>query len=164
MYGLGLAEAELGEFIGARPDVVVATKFGIRPTTAGRAAGLVQPPVRRVMQSFPAVKSTAKRSGTKRDAGVIGRLLYSEHDYSVPNARRALTASLRALRNTRLNYFFLHEPAGWLSGQVFRSHRVPERRSSPGHHRKLGAGRRSLSSGRQPVGSDEPRHRRSDAV
>jgi len=117
MYGLGLAEAELGEFIGARSDVVVATKFGIRPTTAGRAAGLVQPPVRRFMQSFPAVKSKTKRSGIKRDAGAIGRLLYSEHDYSVPNARRALTSSLRALRNPRLNYFFLHEPAGWLSGR-----------------------------------------------
>jgi len=117
MYGLGIAEAELGEFIGARSDVIVATKFGIRPTTAGRAAGLVQPPVRRLMQSFPAVKSKAKSSGSKRDAGTIGRLLYSEHDYSVSNARRALTSSLRALRNPRLNYFFLHEPAGWLSGR-----------------------------------------------
>lgn len=114
MYGLGLAERELAEFIGTRTDVIVATKFGIRPTMAGRAAGRIQPPVRHLMRSFPAVKSTVKRSGSKRDAGLVGRILYSDHDYSVANARRALVASLRTLGVGRINYFLLHEPARML--------------------------------------------------
>jgi D-threo-aldose 1-dehydrogenase len=111
MYGLGLAESELGHFIAARSDIIVATKFGIRPTATGRVAGLLQPPVRSFMRSFPAAKSTFKRSGSRRDAGLVGRILYSDHDYSVANARRALSASRRTLRHSRINYFLLHEPA-----------------------------------------------------
>jgi D-threo-aldose 1-dehydrogenase len=112
MYGLGLAEAELGEFIRVRNDVRVATKFGIRPTAAARLAGLAQPPIRKVLQRYPMVQNTVKKSGGRPDSGVVGRILYSHHDYSVANARRALAESLRTLRVERIDYFFLHEPAG----------------------------------------------------
>src|SRR5919199_1407023 len=43
MYGLGMAERELGRFaVGRRDDVVIATKFGIAPTRTARAIAAVQ--------------------------------------------------------------------------------------------------------------------------
>lgn len=117
MYGLGLAEAELGDFIGGHSDIQVATKFGIRPTAVGRLAGLAQPPIRRVLGAVPSMKAKVKSSGKRHGAGVVGRMLYTDHDYSVANAQRALTASLRALRVDRIKYFLLHEPASALSDE-----------------------------------------------
>jgi len=111
IYGLGIAETELAEFIGRRTDISVATKFGIRPTAIGRVAGRTQAPVRRLLHKSQGVKRTVKRSGTKR-GGIVGRVLYSSHDYSVPRARASLIASLRALRAEHIDYFLLHEPAG----------------------------------------------------
>jgi D-threo-aldose 1-dehydrogenase len=112
MYGLGRAERELAEFIKSRPDVSVATKFGINVSMAGRFAGMIQSPIRRVLASAPATMPKLKRSGAKRDAGNVGRVLYSGHDYSVANARRALLSSLEILKIDRFDYFLLHEPAG----------------------------------------------------
>ncbi|MDQ1569924.1 MAG: D-threo-aldose 1-dehydrogenase [Actinomycetota bacterium] len=114
IYGLGLAEAELAEFIGNRTDIRVATKFGMRPTTVGRLAGLAQTPVRQLLKSSQKMKAKVKSSGQGPDAGFVGRTLYSRNDYSVGAARKALSASLRALRVDRIDYFMLHEPAGAL--------------------------------------------------
>ena len=111
IYGLGIAEAELADFARSRPDIRIATKFGIRPTAIGRFAGFVQPPIRRMLQMSSAVKSRVKQSGAAPDAGAVGRILYSRRDYSVASVRRALVSSLRALRTQRIDYFLLHEPA-----------------------------------------------------
>jgi D-threo-aldose 1-dehydrogenase len=115
IYGLGIAEAELADFAQTRPDIRIATKFGIRPSVVGHLAGFVQPPIRRILQMSSAVKSKVKQSGGERDAGAVGRLLYSRHDYSVASAQRALVSSLRALRRERIDYFLLHEPVGALA-------------------------------------------------
>jgi D-threo-aldose 1-dehydrogenase len=115
IYGLGLAERELADFIGTKTDVSVATKFGIQPTKVGRLAGMVQGPVRRVLQASDN-QALDHGPGSTRARGVAERILYSGHDYSVANARRALTASLRTLRVGRIDYFLLHEPAGALRG------------------------------------------------
>jgi D-threo-aldose 1-dehydrogenase len=115
MYGLGLAEAELSAFIRTRPDIHLATKFGIRPTAVGRFAGLVQRPIRRILQSSPAMKADIKTAGSGPEAGPIGQLLYIRQSYSVENARRALLSSLRALRTERIDYYLLHEPIGALA-------------------------------------------------
>jgi D-threo-aldose 1-dehydrogenase len=112
MYGLGRAEGEVGEFLRSHPDVTVATKFGIRPTVLGAVAGLVQPPVRRVLQASASVKAKVKQSGRRGDSGVVGRLLYSPPDYSVASARRGLHDSLKALRTDHIDYFLVHEPVG----------------------------------------------------
>jgi len=112
IYGLGLAEAELGDFAHTRPDIRIATKFGIRPTAIGRFAGCVQPPIRRILHMSSAVKSKVKRSGAGPGAGAVGGALYSRQDYSVASVQRALVSSLRALRTERIDYFLLHEPAG----------------------------------------------------
>jgi D-threo-aldose 1-dehydrogenase len=113
IYGLGLAERELADFIAKRADVSVATKFGIRPTRAGRLVGVVQRPARRALQATDN-QSLDRGSGSRRVRHATERMLYVGHDFSVANARRALTASLRTLRVERIDYFFLHEPAGVL--------------------------------------------------
>src|SRR4051812_7179235 len=52
MYGLGVAEAELGRFArGRRDQLVIATKFGITPTLVARTLSVVQGPPRRVLAS-----------------------------------------------------------------------------------------------------------------
>jgi D-threo-aldose 1-dehydrogenase len=114
MYGLGVAESELGEFHRGHPDISIATKFGIRPTALGRLAGSVQAPIRRVLQRSSSVKSKVKQSGAGPADGGVGRLLYSPHDFSVASAKRGLVSSLRALRADRIDYFLVHEPAGVL--------------------------------------------------
>ncbi|OBI48173.1 aldo/keto reductase [Mycobacterium sp. E787] len=114
IYGLGLAETELADFAQTHPDIRIATKFGMRPTVIGHLAGLVQPPIRRILQTSSAVKSKVKQSGAAPEAGAVGRVLYTRRNYSVTTARRALVSSLRALRVERIDYFLLHEPAGVL--------------------------------------------------
>ena len=111
IYGLGLAERELADFIGNRTDISVATKFGLKPSTAGRLAGVVQGPIRRALQ-LSDNQSLDRGAGSERVRRVAERILYGDHDHSVASARRALTASLRTLRVERIDYFFLHEPAG----------------------------------------------------
>ena len=113
IYGLGLAERELADFIGNRADISVATKFGVKPTTTGRLAGMVQGPIRRALQVSDN-QSLYRSSGSQRARRVAERILYAHQDYSIANARRALAASLRTLRVDRIDYFFLHEPAGML--------------------------------------------------
>ncbi len=112
IYGLGRAEAELAAFAQRHPDIRIATKFGIRPTAIGHLAGLVQPPIRRLLQSTATLKSKVKQSGATPDGGVVGRVLYSRRPYSAASAERALASSLRALGTERIEYFFLHEPVG----------------------------------------------------
>jgi hypothetical protein len=110
--GRQVAKTELGEFVGRRTDISPATEFGIRPTSIGRVAGRAQAPVRRLVRKSRGGMQTVKRSGTKRGAGFVGRVLYTSHDYSVARARPAQIASLRALRAEHIEYFLLHEPAG----------------------------------------------------
>lgn len=118
IYGLGVAETELASFLKGRDDISVTTKFGIRPTRLCRVAGRIQPPARRVLRRASGLKAKVKTSGAKRGSGTVGRLLYGAHDYSVDNARRSLTASLRTLQTERIDYFFLHEPLGQLDPRI----------------------------------------------
>jgi D-threo-aldose 1-dehydrogenase len=115
IYGLGIAEAELGDFAQTHSDIRIATKFGMRPTAIGRFAGFIQSPIRRMLQTSSTVKSKVKQSGGAAEVGVVSRILYSPRDYSVANARHSLVSSLRALRTERIDYFLLHEPAGALA-------------------------------------------------
>jgi D-threo-aldose 1-dehydrogenase len=114
MYGLGVAEAELGQFRRTHADISIGTKFGIRPTALGRIAGAVQAPIRRVLQRSSSVKSKVKQSGAGPADGGVGRLLYTPHDFSVASAKLGLASSLRALGTDRIDYFLVHEPAGVL--------------------------------------------------
>jgi D-threo-aldose 1-dehydrogenase len=103
MYGLGAAEAELGRFLaGRREAVVIATKFGIEPTSsAGRLAAL-QGPARGLLARSPALRARVKRRASVLDRG---------RSYDVASARRSLETSLRELRTDYVDILLLHGPS-----------------------------------------------------
>jgi D-threo-aldose 1-dehydrogenase len=113
MYGLGLAEAELGAFIKRhRRDVTITTKFGIEPTLLTRTLAPLQGPTRVVLAKCPGMNEGLKRSGKNADSGVVGRLLYHSPGYHRRAAQRSLERSLRALGTDYIDIFLLHDPLG----------------------------------------------------
>ncbi len=73
MYGLGMAEAELGAFLRTvdRSSVTIATKFGIEVGGDGPAAGPVSGPGAGVVRKVPAVRAAVK-SGARRRPRPLG--------------------------------------------------------------------------------------------
>ena len=58
MYGLGIAERELGVLARrGRESMTIATKFGIGMTSIGRMAGVVQAPIRSLLRSSHSIWS-----------------------------------------------------------------------------------------------------------
>jgi D-threo-aldose 1-dehydrogenase len=113
MYGLGLAEAELGAFLKRhRHDVTVTTKFGIDPTFLSRALAPLQKPARAFLAKRPAVNEGLKTAGKDPHSGTVGRLLYSAHGYHPHAAQKSLERSLRELGTDYIDVFLLHDPVG----------------------------------------------------
>jgi D-threo-aldose 1-dehydrogenase len=111
MYGLGAAETELGDFLGARREnVTIATKFGVSMTGLGGLAGRLQAPVRRALLRRPSASGVLKKSGAGPGSGAVGRLLYRSARFDRVTAERSLDASLRALRTDHVDFLFLHDP------------------------------------------------------
>jgi D-threo-aldose 1-dehydrogenase len=112
MYGLGRAEAEVGRFARRRRGgVILATKFGIGPTSLARALGRVQRPVRRTLEALPAVRQQAREKAAGPESGRLGPMLYSTEGYDAAAARASLERSLRALATDYLDLLLLHDPA-----------------------------------------------------
>lgn len=106
IYGLGRAEPELGRFIRShRSEVTVTTKFGRRPTPAGRYLARVQRPLRQLLRSQPVVGDHVRAH-----AATPSRLLYGEVGYDAANAKRSLRKSLRQLRTDYVDLLLLHDP------------------------------------------------------
>src|SRR5262245_6877622 len=104
MYGLGLAEKELGEFIRSKRDeVVVATKFGIEPQGAVGYVARLQSPIRWLFKRFPGIRAMATRSAQQS---------YRPKQFTPGSARTSLEMSLRMLKSDYVDMFFLHEPNG----------------------------------------------------
>jgi D-threo-aldose 1-dehydrogenase len=111
MYGLGLAEPELGSFLrGRRSQVTITTKFGIDPTRLGRAAGKLQRPARAALRRLPSTGHKLKSSGRGVASGSVGRLLYTSEPYTPDTVRRSLDRSLSALRTDYVDVFLIHDP------------------------------------------------------
>ena len=111
MYGLGLAERELGQFSRGRRDrIVIATKFGISPTAAARALARVQAPMRRVLSASPALRQRARSSAAGPASGRAGALLYSSTGYDAASARASLERSLEQLGTDYVDLLLLHDP------------------------------------------------------
>lgn len=111
MYGLGLAESEVGRFArGRRGSITIATKFGIATTLLGRATGRGQGPIRRAMEGLPALRTKAREKAAGPQSGLAGTLLYSAEGYHPTAARKSLERSLRALGTDYVDLFLLHDP------------------------------------------------------
>ena len=103
MYGLGMAEVELGAFLRTidRDAVTVATKFGIDAAGAARRLGRVQAPARAVLQKAPALRRAVKR----RQAAFA-----RPRRYDAAGASRSLDESLAALGVDYVDILFVHAP------------------------------------------------------
>jgi aryl-alcohol dehydrogenase-like predicted oxidoreductase len=100
-YGYGGSEGLLGEFLAGRGDeVLVSTKFGIRPSQRQTWKRMLRPAARLVLKAVPRARA-AIRSQT---AGQLER-----GDYTAAAMRKSLEESLRELRRERVDFFFLHD-------------------------------------------------------
>jgi aryl-alcohol dehydrogenase-like predicted oxidoreductase len=111
MYGLGLAERELGRFARARrADLVIATKFGILPSSMAQGIARVQRPVRRLLAMYPGLRRRARSSAAGPRSGPAGGLLFRAAGFTAASARASLQRSLRALGTDYVDLLLLHDP------------------------------------------------------
>lgn len=103
MYGLGMAEAELGAFLRTvdRDAVTVATKFGIDVGGMARRLGRFQAPARALLRKAPALRRAVKRQQASAEPGRL---------YDAAVAARSLDESLTALGVDHLDILFVHGP------------------------------------------------------
>jgi hypothetical protein len=102
MYGLGMAERELGRFAAPRRDeLVLVSKFGIEAAAAPAGLARLQAPARRLLARYPALRSFVKRRS---------QTLHSAGRYDPQSAQRSLETSLRELGTDHLDLFLLHDP------------------------------------------------------
>lgn len=103
MYGLGMAEAELGAFLRTvdRDSVTIATKFGIEVGGAARRLGRFQAPARALLKKAPALRRIVKR---RQAPPATGRV------YDAAVASRSLDESLAALGVDYVDILFVHAP------------------------------------------------------
>ncbi len=103
MYGLGMAEAELGAFLRTidRDTVTVATKFGIDVGGMARRLGRFQAPARALLRKAPALRRAVKRQAASPQ---------SPRCYDASVAARSLDESLAALGVDYLDILFVHGP------------------------------------------------------
>lgn len=110
MYGLGLAQGELGQVLrGHRAEVVIATKVGIGLTPLAKVLGRMQGPARRILNGVPALQQQARQSAAGPSSGRFGGLLY-KNTFDVKSAQRSLDESLRALGTDYIDLLLLHDP------------------------------------------------------
>ena len=112
MYGLGVAERELGRFARGRRDrIVIATKFGILPTRVARSLARVQAPVRTLFSIIPSLRGQAKSRAAGPSSGPVGAALYASSGYNHASAKASLEMSIRELGTDYVDLFLLHDPA-----------------------------------------------------
>ena len=100
-YGYGESEALLGEFLrGRRHEVLLSTKFGIRPAAASPLKRALKPLARALLRAAPGARKTMQ--------GQLASMSSTGH-FSVAALHESLEESLRALRTDYVDFLFLHE-------------------------------------------------------
>ncbi|MDG4665368.1 aldo/keto reductase [Mycobacterium sp. 236(2023)] len=104
MYGLGMAEAELGAFLRTvdRSSVTIATKFGIEVGGMTQRLARFQAPARALLRKVPALRAAVK--GRQKPAADTVRV------YDAAVAARSLDQSLTALGVDYVDILFVHGP------------------------------------------------------
>jgi D-threo-aldose 1-dehydrogenase len=103
MYGLGMAEAELGAFLRTvdRDAVTVASKFGIDVGRAAQRLSRFQAPARALLRRAPALRRAIKRRAAPSE---------SARHYDATMAARSLDQSLAAMGVDYVDILFVHGP------------------------------------------------------
>jgi D-threo-aldose 1-dehydrogenase len=110
IYGLGLAQGELGQVLRRhREEVVIVTKVGIGLTPLARTLGRIQGPARRILQKVPSLQQQARQSAPGPSSGKFGGLLY-KNTFDLKSAQRSLDESLRELGTEYIDLLLLHDP------------------------------------------------------
>jgi aryl-alcohol dehydrogenase-like predicted oxidoreductase len=100
-YGYGESEALLGEFLhGRRDQVLLSTKFGIRPAAASALKRALKPLARALLRAAPGARRTMQ--------GQLASMSSAGH-FGVAALHESLDESLRALRTDYVDFLFLHE-------------------------------------------------------
>lgn len=108
MYGCGEAERCLGDFLkGKRGDVTIATKYGIMPPTRGLWKQNLTNAVRSVARPLVQVAPGLRRKFRVASAVVSPKM--GKAKFSGSEARKALEASLLAMRTDHVDLWLLHE-------------------------------------------------------
>lgn len=104
MYGLGMAEAELGAFLRTvdRGSVTIATKFGIEVGGMAQRLARFQAPARALLRQAPGLRSAVKKRQAPPTASV--------RVYDAAIAARSLDQSLAALGSDYVDILFVHGP------------------------------------------------------
>lgn len=103
LYGLGLAEKELGRALEkCDHQTTVATKYGLRPTRIAQALSVTQGPLRRMIKASPALRKLARSYGGS--SGV-------EPVPSIDDLNASVSRSLEYLRRDAVDLLLLHEIA-----------------------------------------------------
>jgi hypothetical protein len=101
LYGLGAAEAMVGEFASnKRDDITVVTKFGIRPPTPSFWMGIAKGGARLAVKTLPPLRRLFRR----RAQGMTARGSFTPEE-----CRESLRSSLQKLRTERIDLFLMHE-------------------------------------------------------
>jgi aryl-alcohol dehydrogenase-like predicted oxidoreductase len=99
-YGYGQSERVVGEFLrGRRQRVVLCTKFGILPGSAGGWKQRLKPAARAALKIFPGLRKTVQR-------GVADQFVGGQ--FSVETMRTSFETSLRELKTDYVDMLLLH--------------------------------------------------------
>lgn len=112
MYGTGDAEGVLGSFAAdKRPELTIATKFGIEPLALGPATAGAKLAARALLRRSDRLLSFARRHAGKVSA---------RSSFEPTAARTSIETSLQALRTDYLDILFMHDCSAehWLSEEA----------------------------------------------
>ncbi len=129
-YGLGQSEGILGAAFASRRDqIVITTKYGIRPPRSQSVLGIARQVVLPIVKRLPGVKARLSRAAR----GLASRARFSPDDL-----RASIDASLAALRTDYIDILLLHEATvGDLSDELLAA---LERSVREGKIRSFGVG------------------------
>ena len=100
LYGQGVAEGILGEFLaGKRAEVTITSKFGLSPAPIVARVPFVST-FKRLLKRVPAIDRRVRRKVSS---------MTRSGDFDINSAQRSLETSLRSLRTDHLDCLLLHE-------------------------------------------------------
>jgi aryl-alcohol dehydrogenase-like predicted oxidoreductase len=110
-YGYGEAEGFVGKLVkGKRHEMVLASKFGIKPNWKASLLKSVKPLIRTLRNQIKGSEVKTASPAATSVTNIAGRFLERIVPLRSEDMRKSLEKSLRELRSDYLDYFFIHEP------------------------------------------------------